>query len=83
MNQRNNEKFIVFISTLASIGLIIENLILLDYAILVIFLTGNGTKEAVTRVMELKPDGYLLKTTQKDDLLKFLKDRFRKKNPFM
>lgn len=52
-------------------------------AIPVIFLTGNGTKEAVTRVMELKPDGYLLKTTQKEDLLKFLKDRFRKKNPFM
>lgn len=44
----------------------------------VIFLTGNGTKEAVTRVMELKPDGYLLKTTQKDDLLKFLKERLNK-----
>lgn len=43
----------------------------------VIFLTGNGTKEAVTRVMELKPDGYLLKTTQKDELLKFLKDRLK------
>lgn len=44
----------------------------------VIFLTGNGTKEAVTRVMELKPDGYLLKTTEKEDLLKFLKEKLRK-----
>lgn len=44
----------------------------------VIFLTGNGTKEAVTRVMELKPDGYLLKTTQKEDLLKFLKEKLKK-----
>lgn len=44
----------------------------------VIFLTGNGTKEAVTRVMALKPDGYLLKSTQKEDLLKFLKERLKK-----
>ncbi len=44
----------------------------------VIFLTGNGTKEAVTRVMELKPDGYLLKSTQKEDLIKFLKERLKK-----
>ena len=44
----------------------------------VIFLTGNGTKEAVTRVMELKPDGYLLKSTQKEELLKFLKNRLKK-----
>ncbi len=44
----------------------------------VIFLTGNGTKEAVTRVMELKPDGYLLKSTQKEELLKFLKEKLKK-----
>ena len=44
----------------------------------VIFLTGNGTKEAVTRVMELKPDGYLLKTTQKEEILKFLKEKLKK-----
>ena len=47
-------------------------------AIPVIFLTGNGTREAVSRVMELKPDGYLLKTTQKEDLLKFLKEKLKK-----
>ena len=38
----------------------------------VIFLTGNGTKEAVTRVMELKPEGYVLKSTTREDLLNYL-----------
>ncbi len=38
----------------------------------VIFLTGNGTKEAVTRVMELKPEGYVLKSTTRDELLNYL-----------
>ena len=38
----------------------------------VVFLTGLGTKEAVGRVMELKPDGYVLKSTTRDDLLKYL-----------
>ena len=44
----------------------------------VIFLTGNGTKEAVTRVMELTPNGYLLKTTQKKEILKFLGEKIKK-----
>ena len=38
----------------------------------VIFLTGNGTKEAVARVMELKPDGYILKSTTRENLMKYL-----------
>ena len=38
----------------------------------VIFLTGVGTKEAVQRVMSLKPDGYVLKSTTKEDLIKYL-----------
>lgn len=38
----------------------------------VIFLTGIGTKEAVSRVMSLKPEGYLLKSTTKTDILDFL-----------
>ncbi len=42
----------------------------------VIFLTGNGTKEAVSRVMELKPAGYILKTTTRDNLLYNLKKHF-------
>ena len=41
----------------------------------VIFLTGVGTKEAVGRVMELKPDGYILKTTTRNDLVKFLNQK--------
>lgn len=43
----------------------------------VVFLTGNGTKDAVVRVMELKPDGYLLKSTPKDKLLHFLHDKLK------
>ena len=38
----------------------------------VMFLTGIGTREAVGRVMELKPDGYILKSVTRDDLLKTL-----------
>jgi CheY-like chemotaxis protein len=38
----------------------------------VIFLTGNGTKEAVARVMELKPDGYILKSTTRENLMGYL-----------
>ncbi len=41
----------------------------------VIFLTGIGTKEAVQRVMSLKPDGYMLKSTSRENLIKFLKDK--------
>ena len=43
----------------------------------VIFLTGNGTKEAVTRVMELKPEGYLLKSTTRENLLEFLMENLK------
>lgn len=35
----------------------------------VVFLTGVGTREGVTRVMSLKPDGYILKSTTKEGLL--------------
>ncbi|MBQ7497891.1 MAG: response regulator, partial [Selenomonas sp.] len=35
----------------------------------VIFLTGKGDRESVMKVLELKPDGYLLKTTDKAALL--------------
>ncbi|MBR5420092.1 MAG: response regulator [Lachnospiraceae bacterium] len=41
----------------------------------VIFLTGVGTKEAVSRVMSLKPDGYLLKTTPRTEILEYLKKK--------
>lgn len=35
----------------------------------VIFLTGVGSRESVARVMELKPDGYILKSTTRDNLV--------------
>ncbi len=42
----------------------------------VFFLTGKGDKESVMKVVNLKPSGYLLKTVQKDELLKTIKDFF-------
>ncbi len=44
----------------------------------VIFLTGIGTKESIARVMGLKPQGYILKTTTKGDLLNTLHSFFEK-----
>ncbi len=41
----------------------------------VVFLTGVGSKDSVKRVMALKPAGYVLKTTTRDDLLKYLKGK--------
>jgi len=41
----------------------------------VVFLTGVGTKEAVERVMSLKPEGYLLKTMTRADILSYLKTK--------
>ena len=44
----------------------------------VMFLTGIGTRESIARVMDLKPQGYVLKSTNRDQLLKTLKDFFDK-----
>ena len=44
----------------------------------VIFLTGIGTKESIARVMGLKPQGYVLKTTTREELIKTLRDFFEK-----
>lgn len=41
----------------------------------VVFLTGVSSKEGVQRVMALKPDGYILKTTTRDDLLAYLEKK--------
>lgn len=38
----------------------------------VVFLTGVGTKEQVERVLQLKPKGYVLKSTTKEKLLGYL-----------
>ena len=44
-----------------------------------IFLTGKGDRESVVKVLALKPDGYLLKSTDKATLLKSLEDFFEKR----
>ena len=44
----------------------------------VVFLTGVADKESVTRVMALHPNGYILKSTTRENLLTYLKDLFRK-----
>ena len=42
----------------------------------VMFLTGKSDKESVMAVVSLKPEGYFLKTIQKEELLKQLKEFF-------
>ena len=44
----------------------------------VIFLTGVSNKEEVSRVIALKPEGYILKSTSFTDLLKYLQNFFKK-----
>lgn len=39
----------------------------------VVFLTGVGTREGVERVMALKPDGYILKSTTRSSLLESIR----------
>ncbi|WP_051656717.1 response regulator [Butyrivibrio sp. AE3004] len=43
----------------------------------VVFLTGVSTREGVQRVMELKPAGYILKSTTSENLIMFLDDKLR------
>jgi CheY-like chemotaxis protein len=43
----------------------------------VVFLTGVGTREGVERVMSLKPDGYILKSTTRENLLSFLQNKLK------
>ena len=44
----------------------------------VVFLTGVGSREGVSRVLELKPNGYILKSTTREELLNSLKAQFDK-----
>ena len=41
----------------------------------VVFLTGVGTKEQVQRVLQLKPNGYVLKSTTREKLLSYLQSK--------
>lgn len=45
----------------------------------VIFLTGKGDKESVTKVLSLKPDGYILKTVTRPQLLEQIANFFESK----
>ena len=42
----------------------------------VIFLTGKGDRESVLKVMELRPDGYLLKSLPREKILASVKEFF-------
>ena len=57
------------------------NMILLDYEMPVVngpqVLTGVDTREAVAKVMGLKPDGYILKSATKEELLNYLHKKLR------
>lgn len=44
----------------------------------VMFLTGVGTRESIARVMEFKPQGYILKTATREQLMSNLKSFFVK-----
>ena len=46
----------------------------------VIFLTGKGDRESVLKVLSLKPDGYLLKSLNRDQILKSIYEFFEKKH---
>ncbi len=43
----------------------------------VVFLTGISSKESVSRVIALKPDGYLLKSTGRTEFLDYLRNFFK------
>ncbi|MBO6241338.1 MAG: response regulator [Butyrivibrio sp.] len=44
----------------------------------VFFLTGKGDKESVTKVLTLKPEGYILKSAGKNELVSQIKDYFER-----
>ena len=43
----------------------------------VVFLTGVGTAEEVKQVLALKPEGYVLKSTTREQLLEYLADKLK------
>jgi DNA-binding NarL/FixJ family response regulator len=49
-------------------------------AIPIIFLTSKDDKESVMKVLELKPDGYLLKNMRPEDIVKAIDQHFNSKN---
>ena len=43
----------------------------------IVFLTGVGSAEEVKQVLALKPDGYVLKSTTREQLLEYLKEKLK------
>ena len=43
----------------------------------VVFLTGVGTAEEVKQVLALKPEGYVLKSTTREQLLEYLAEKLK------
>lgn len=46
----------------------------------VMFLTGKGDRESIVKVLALKPDGYLLKSLNREQILTAVKEFFEKKH---
>ena len=46
----------------------------------VMFLTGKGDRESIMKVLALRPDGYLLKSLNREQILDSIKDFFDKKH---
>ena len=45
----------------------------------VMFLTGKNDKESISQVLGLKPEGYILKTTPPDEIIRMIDEFFEKK----
>ena len=45
----------------------------------IVFLTGNGSEEAIAKVMELKPDGYVIKSGSRESLLEYISTKLNEK----
>ena len=45
----------------------------------IVFLTGNGSEEAIAKVMELKPDGYIIKSGSRESLLEYISTKLNEK----
>ena len=45
----------------------------------IVFLTGNGSEEAIAKVMKLKPDGYIIKSGSRESLLEYISTKLNEK----
>ena len=45
----------------------------------IVFLTGNGSEEAIAKVMELKPEGCVIKSGSRESLLEYISTKLNEK----